>query len=523
MPASRPFSPTYLLFIMILPMHRVFLFLGLACFVSATAAATPDAPIDVGSMRQLFVDELLIGDKRNVELQLHQPVPREIVLTVDKPWENSVLTYVSVFKDGDKYRMYYRGTGADAQYAKDVPAGMSPQNWTYTAMAESKDGIAWTKPVLNVVEFNGSKANNLVWPTEANKPWRDKNYPGTDIFPFKDENPDAPASQRYKALANLGEYELVALVSPDGVKWRPLQEKPVISYLKPNAMMDPPTVSYWDPVEKQYVAYARNWINYRVRGFRRLISPDYVNWSDPEPVTYLGGEVEHLYTSMAVAYERAPEITLFFSKRFARTDRLDPRSPGVSEIMFLSSRNGVEFDHRFMEPFLGPGLDPKNWGPRGIMMGRGILPTSPTELSLYYNENYGHETARVRRATIRPDGFVSVHAPWEGGEFTTPPLRFDGRELEINYSTSAAGSIRVEVLDVDGQPIPGYRAAECYEIYGDEIDRTVVWRKGHAEVVGEDHREVTYRPSDIGLMADGRPIRLRFIMKAAHLYSFRFK
>ena len=226
-------------------MNRLSLFLGLSAVLPAMTLAAPAEPLKIGSVRQLFVDEVLIAEKRNVDLQLHQAIPREIVLTVDKPWENSVMTYVLVFKDGDKFRMYYRGTGADAKYAKDLPAGMSAANWTYTATAESKDGIAWTKPILNVVEFNSSKANNLVWPTDANKPWRTKNYPGTDIFPFKDENPAAPAAQRYKALANLGEYELVALVSPDGINWSPLQEKPVISYLKPNAMMDPPSVPYW--------------------------------------------------------------------------------------------------------------------------------------------------------------------------------------------------------------------------------------------------------------------------------------
>lgn len=496
---------------------------GLLALSSATFAASPGGPLQIGTKRQLFVDDALIDTQQNVQLELHQPTPREVVLTVERPWENSVLTYVSVLKDGDKYLMYYRGTSADAKYAKDVPKALSAGNWTYTALAESDDGIKWTKPELNLVEFNGSKANNLIWPTDANKPWRDKNYPGTDIFPFKDTNPAAPAAQRFKALANLGEYELVALVSPDGRRWSPLRTQPVVSFLKPNAMMDPPSVSYWDPITKQYVAYLRNWINYRIRGFRRITSPDYINWSEPQPVTYGDAEVEHLYTSMAVQYERAPEYTLFFSKRFARTDRLDPNSPGLSEIVFLSSRDGLVFDRRFMEPFLPPGLDKKNWGPRGLMMGRGILQTSPTEMSLYYNENYTHPTARVRRATIRPDGFASVHAPWEGGEFTTKPFTFEGRELEINYSTSVAGSIRVELLDADGKPIPGYRAAECYEIYGDEIERTVVWKKGHSDVLDEQHREIPYSPADVGLVVAGKPVRLRFVMKAAHLYSFRFK
>lgn len=482
-------------------------------------------PINIGSARQLFVDDAILESRANVDLQLHQPIPREVVLVADRPWENTVLTYVSVLKDGDRYLMYYRGAGADAAYAKTAPAELASAtgNWTYVAVAESADGITWTRPVLNLVEYNGSKANNLVWPTDANKPWRDKNYPGTDFFPFKDENPAAPAQQRFKALANYGEYELVALVSPDGYQWKPLQVAPVIGYLKPDAMMDPPSISYWDPLKKCYVAYARNWINFRIRGTRRLTSADYIHWSEPQPVTYGDGEVEHLYTSMAIPYERAPQYTLFFSKRFARTDRSDPKMTGLSEIVFLSSRDGIVFDRRFMEPFLPPGLDKKNWKPRGLMMGRGILQTAPGELSLYYNENYGHETARIRRATIRTDGFASLHAPWEGGEFVTKPIIFEGRELELNYSTSVAGFIRVEVIDADGKPMPGYRLEECHEIYGDEIARTVTWRKAHSDVLDENRREIPYKASDVGLAVDGRPVRLRFVMKAAHLYSFRFK
>jgi hypothetical protein len=503
--------------------HRATSLLAFAVVPAAVAVAAAVEPLAIGSTRQLFVDDFLIEARRNVELELHQPVPREVVLTVDRPWENRSLTYVSVLRDGDRFLMYYRGASADAKYAQSAPANLPTNNWTYTALAESADGIKWTKPTLNLVEFNGSTANNLVWPTDANKPWRDKNYPGTDIFPFKDENPAAPAAQRFKALANLGEFELVALVSPDGRRWSPLRTEPVISFLKPNAMMDPPTVSYWDPISKRYVAYARNWINYRIRGFRRLTSEDFLKWSEPEPVVYGESEVEQLYTSMAVPYERAPNLTLFFSKRFARTDRLDPRMPGLSEIVFLSSRDGITFERRFMEPFLPPGLEPKNWGPRGIMMGRGILQTSPTEMSLYYNEHYGHETARVRRATIRTDGFVSVHAPWEGGEFTTKPFVFEGTELELNYSTSVAGSIRVEVLEADGKPIPGFRAEDCYEIFGDEIQRTVSWRKGHDEIAAADRTLVPYSPTNVGLVAAGRPVRLRFVMKAAHLYSFRFR
>ena len=77
--------------------------------------------------------------------------------------------------------------------------------WNYTALAESADGIQWNKPNLGIVDFQGNKQNNLIWPVAG--------QPGSDIFPFKDANPQASPEERYKALANVGEHQLVALVS----------------------------------------------------------------------------------------------------------------------------------------------------------------------------------------------------------------------------------------------------------------------------------------------------------------------
>ncbi|MEO6869263.1 MAG: hypothetical protein ABI168_06440, partial [Ginsengibacter sp.] len=66
--------------------------------------------VDIGSQRQLFIDNFL-GEKftGGAELRLHHPVIQEIALLCDKPWEGSFSNYNSIFKDGDIYRMYYRG------------------------------------------------------------------------------------------------------------------------------------------------------------------------------------------------------------------------------------------------------------------------------------------------------------------------------------------------------------------------------------------------------------------------------
>ena len=114
-------------------------------------------------------------------------------------------------------------------------------------------------------------------------------------------------------------------------------------------------------------------------------------------------------------------------------------------------------------------------------------------------------------------------APFQGGEFTTRPLRFRGSELEINYSSSVSGSIRVEIQDESGKPVPGFRLEDCDEIFGDELDRIVSWRRGHNDMLTEDRREVPYKPSNLSRVVGGKVIRLRFVMKGADLFAFRFR
>jgi len=87
----------------------------------------------------------------------------------------------------------------------------------------------------------------------------------------------------------------------------------------------------------------------------------------------------------------------------------------------------------------------------------------------------------------------------------TNPFTFSGSQLEINYSTSAAGSVHVEIQQSDGTPIPGFTLDECIVLIGDQISRTISWKTG----------------SDLSSLA-GVPIRLRFVMKDADLFSLRF-
>jgi hypothetical protein len=159
-----------------------------------------------------------------------------------------------------------------------------------------------------------------------------------------------------------------------------------------------------------------------------------------------------------------------------------------------------------MEALIRPGHGWRNWTDRGNMVAWGILPTAKDKTSLYITRHFRHQSNHLQRATLRSDGFASVHAPYQGGEMLTVPLTFAGNRLCLNYASSAAGAIRVEIQDYKGEPLPGFTLAEAVPSIGDEIEGVVRWKSGNC----------------VGELA-GRPIRLRFLLQDCDLYSMRFE
>ncbi|MFP8872144.1 MAG: hypothetical protein VCB43_12475 [Myxococcota bacterium] len=184
----------------------------------------------------------------------------------------------------------------------------------------------------------------------------------------------------------------------------------------------------------------------------------------------------------------------------------------LTEGLLMASRNGVHFE-RWNEAFLRPGpqrTDTWNYGQNYIawhvVETKSSLSGAPNELSLYASEGaWTGKSNAMRRYTLRLDGFVSVNAGWKGGELVTKPLRFQGNHLDLNFATSAAGSLRVEIQDANGKPLPGYKLEDCPLLFGDDIDRTVEWKNG----------------SDVSKLA-GKTVRLRFVLKDADLYALKF-
>ena len=470
------------------------------------------APIDIGTRRELFVDEFLIAKRAGAELKLHSPMAREIVMTCDAPWEGSGCGYEDVFRDGDRIRMYY--ISADLTNADGSSLSKRP---VFACYAESQDGIHWVKPELGLFEFNGSKRNNIIWAGS-----------NLDNFtPFKDSKPDCPKEEIYKAVGS-GKGGLLAFKSADGLHWSPLTDKPIIA----KGYFDTQNNAFWDSQRKHYWCYIRDFHD-GVRDIRVATSPDFVTWTEPQRLKF-----EHdapdvpLYTNQVLPYYRAPHLLLGFPTRYmerkfspaAMRSLPDPKhrqarmkfsrryGTAITDGLFMSSRDGRLFA-RWDEAFIRPGPERRdNWVYGDGYQSLGLLetpatdPTAPHELSFYVGEDHWKGPKRVRRYTSRIDGFVSLHAKSATGEVVTKPFIFGGNELTLNFATSAAGTVRVEIQGENGQPLPGFTLADCDELFGDSLDRTVTWKD----------------KSDLSQYA-GKPVRLRFVLSDADIYSMQFR
>ena len=439
----------------------------------APAPGPTAVPVEIGSKRQLFVDEWLVDVATSTSLVLHPPREAEVVLRLDAPWEDTTAAYFTVLKDGDLYRMYYRCH--------------NDENET-TCYAESADGVHWDKPSLGLFPFEGSTDNNIVWSGPESH----------NFAAFVDTNPDRRPGEEYKAL---GGQPPIALVSPDGINWKRLQEEAVLT----RGAFDSQNLAFWDEERGHYAAYFRIFTS--VRAIARSISFNFTEWSNGVPIDLGDSPREHLYTNATTPYFRAPDVLLAFPSRFSpdRQRVAEHSLPGVSDAVFMSSRDGVNFDRRFMQSFVAPGRDLRNWTERSNMVAWGVVPTADDEISVYYTQHYRHPTAHLRRGVLRTDGFVSLNAPHAGGEVLTRPIVFGGNTLQINYRTSAVGSVRIELLDEAGAPIEGFTLNDSDELFGDDVDRTATWNGA----------------SDVGALA-GRPVRLRLVLKDAEVYSLRF-
>lgn len=506
--------------------------------------------INIGNRREVLWDDYLVDrEKTSARLVNHKPQKKELVCTLDKPWEANHLSYPHFIKLDDTYYMYYISSlplteEQKKEYQDETKGTYDKANHFVICVLTSKDFQNWERPNLGFYEFNGTYENNVVLSQKITGTF-DEAF--DNAFVFVDENPDCPADEKIKALCMCYEFskpfpdcrELWCYTSPDGLHFK--RGWKMMDGSVPNGgIFDSLNVAWYDKDEKIYKCYMRG-IHKRfendedIRDVRFSESKDFKTWTNPTSLKF-GDSIDYpLYTNNVQKYYRAPHMYIGFPTRYVERKvwnknfeqlggetnaavrkelmkKWGPRTGlAVTDSIFMCSRDGENWK-RFDGMFMGPGLEhERNWFYGDSSYPMYNLRETPCEFPSKENEisMYMHEGARtgkgayLYRYTLRLDGFASYHSDFETSVVTTKPFIFEGKELSINFETSAIGSVFVDVLDMDGKLMEQYRSCE---LFGNAYDRTV-W-------FGES--------ADVSELA-GKPVRLRFTMSDADIYSFVFR
>ena len=449
-------------------------------------------PIDIG--RQLLIDDFLI-ERSTLRRTFHRPVYHRAnpVLRADKPWEKEGRGAAAmVFSDGvwwdqkdQKFKMWYMG-------------GMMRA----TCYAESRDGVNWDKPMLDVepgtnIVLKGHRDSSTVW-LDHNEPDPQKR--------FKLLYATVNAEKRF--------WQVVLRTSPDGVHW----SDPVAA----SPRCGDRSTFFYNPFRKVWVLSLRNWGLPRSRQYREhadLLKA--LQWSEGEVVPWVGADrldprnpdprfsdiPPQLYNLDAVAYE---SLILGLFSVWQGPDNSVCAKLGIqkrNEVLLGYSRDGFHWHRPDRQPFIAvnPVKDAWNWG-NVQSCGGGCLVVGD-KLYFYFsgralNDQFWDGAASTGLAILRRDGFCSLDAESEPGELLTRPLLFKGKHLFVNVA-AAQGELKVELLDQQHKAIEPFTIANCEPI---RADKTLV--------------EVKFRGAkDLSALA-GRPVRMRFQLRNGSLYSF---
>ena len=496
--------------------------------------------------RQLAADRSWIATTGgNLDFRLHRPLPRERVEGMWGNPERDCYRYMTVFRDGSRFRMYY--ALVDTPHARHETK--QPDRICH---AESADGIHWEHPALGLYEDHGSRSNPIVWMEREGESFGVRGF-----SPFRDDAPGVAPEHRYKAVAQVGPVGaakfggngLAAISSPDGLHWSMFSQALIMTGSPGIGGYDSQNLAFWDACHEVYRLYWR--VVYRegprhvFRDILTATSADFLNWSAPRRLGYPGAPPEELYTNNIQPYFRAPHLLIGFPVRYVerpwseaiadlpereRREHLIRTNPGqptkddptgaggqrigtaLSDALFMISTDGVQFA-RSEDAFFRPGLRKQdNWFYGDNFPAWGVLPTTSgldgtQELSFYVTEGERQpgRLNRCRRHALRMDGFVSASAGRSGGTLTSVPMEVKGTGLEVNFSASAAGSVRIGLLDEAGELLPGFEPENQIELLGDDLARAARWKDGASLAT-----------------LKGRRVRIRFHLLEADLYSWSF-
>lgn len=467
------------------------------------------SPYAGSSSKRLLLDHRVVASAENAALVLGavEKEPRNPLFVEDRPWEARFDNlYANVLRDpaDGLFKCWYN------PFLYWKRPGQEASRETGLCYAVSHDGIAWEKPDLGLVEFEGSRANNLVL----------RRCHGACVRRVSEGAPVGDASARFMMFYKTQEERtpeerasglmwLKVAHSPDGVRWA--DDPQVVMPKYPYKQADTHNNFIWDAPTARYVAITRTWDDDPGAGRRahrlvaRMESPDAKYWTRPVDV-----------------FRELPEEV---GRRQTYAMPIFPYA-GVycGLLMMFNTGEPAAPDHDTVDCELAWSPNTTHWF--RVCPGQALIPRGPEgafdshivfgacspvyldgEMRLYYGGCNGpHGGVRAGgfgMARLRPDGFAGIrpvrpHAP---AELITAPVRCTGRTLRVS-ADAARGSLRVGLVGTDSW---GPSVGACVPITEDVTDRAVAWR-------------------DCEGMAPfrGRDIVLRFRLDSATLYAFSF-
>lgn len=445
------------------------------------------------------------------------------LLSPDQPWEQ-VIFWPTLMQDGGKYRLWYEAV--PGAYWAGKATAHEPGWGDLLCYAESDDLQTWHKPDMGIQHYEGLDSNIVL----GGDLCPGTGYHGGAVF----VDPSARSEERYKVIymgriqrdelqaaeRHLGleadtmalhyQCAMFAAVSPDGIHWRNLPEPVML------ANSDTGNRVHYDPASGKYIGYFRMWL-YGRRAIGRSETDDFTRWPLPHPVLWVTpGDSPSLdiYTNAKTILPGNPNQHLMFAAHYLR-------NTDTTEIHLASSQEDYFWSWLPGEAVLTTG-PAGSWDAGCLFAGGDLVKCSDGSLALpYVGYPVPHKYPRSMRlgqiglATWQANRLAAIQVP-EVGSFTTQQMIFQGGSLELNVETRRAGEIRVEIAESDGAPLPiplgedpavlGRAFEDCDPITGDLPAHTVTW-KGSA---------------DLSALA-GKPVTLRFSLRAANLFAFRFK
>jgi hypothetical protein len=450
-------------------------------------------------------------------------VPNPLIKSGDKPWERLV-AYCSVYQDPEtsRYQMWYQAyLGA---HAKDKALRC------VVCYAESRDGIHWNKPDLELFPFGDIKKTNIVLLSNEG--------PSTHYGASVVVNPNEPdPTRRYKMaywdfVARGEQYTkgLCVAFSPDGIHWTEYSGNPVsktadtprelpplrqpnsavpseegpLRFLAVSEVID----ATFDTRLQKYVIYSKTWLDGPKgllawkRAVVRTESDDFVHWSRPHLVMWPDeidgvGSMKRLAPSNSngLAAERGESARglqlhggpafYYNGAYFSLLQVLDLDATGLMPTELAISRDGLEWKRPFREDYFLP-VEGGNRFDSGTIWTNATPIYHEDEIWFYYGSyiawHLNHPDYDDKRfsgiglAIMPRDRFAGLKPIDRFDQVTLKPVNLSGCKGILLNADASSGSIQVELIDEDGYRVKGFHLDQAQEITGDGLRHKVHWK-----------------------------------------------